>query len=92
MVRRNSRLSLHKEASVSTNRPRELVPWVGFETEIHRAIITRMAAMNIAPNTEYDIGSMPKKRPIVTNEAGVRMEAKRQMHELVVEVLEILKD
>jgi len=61
-----------------------------FETEIHEAIATRMDAMNIPADTEYDIGSLPKKRPLVGNEEAVRQEAKVQLHDLVVEVLDIL--
>jgi hypothetical protein len=49
-----------------------------------------MADVNIASDAEYDIGSMPKKRQIVSNEEDVRGEAKVQLHDLVVEVLEIL--
>ena len=67
-----------------------LIPWVGFETQIHQAIVSRMADMNITPNTEYDIGSLPKNRKLVMNEEGVRHQAKRQVHDLVVEVLNIL--
>jgi hypothetical protein len=46
-------------------------PWVTFGFEIHHAITTRMTAMNIASDAEYDIGFMPKKRRlrIVENEA-----------------------
>jgi hypothetical protein len=49
-----------------------------------------MVAMNIASDAEYDIGSMPKERPIVESEEGVRQETRMQLHDLVVEVLGIL--
>jgi hypothetical protein len=49
-----------------------------------------MTARNIAEDTGCDIGSIPKKRQIVSNEEDVRGEAKVQLHDLVVEVLEIL--
>ena len=67
-----------------------LIPWVEFETQIHQAIVSRMADMNIAPNAEYDIGSLPEKPKLVMNEEGVRHQAKRQVHDLVVEVLNTL--
>ena len=67
-----------------------LVPWTTFETEIDGAITTRMTAMGIPSNTEYDIGSLPKKRSRVGNEEAVRQEARMQLHDLVVEVLDIL--
>jgi hypothetical protein len=65
------------------------ISWDSFETEIHQAITTRMTAMNIA-SEEYDIGSMPKKRKIVSSEEGVRCQAEVQLHDLVEEVLNIL--
>ena len=65
-------------------------PWVTFHTEIHDAITTQMANANITPDTEYDIGAMPKKRSTVFNEEDVRCKAEVQLHDLVVEVLEIL--
>jgi hypothetical protein len=50
-----------------------------------------MAAMNIAPDTvEYDLGSIPKEPGFVANEEGDRLEATRQLHHLVEEVLDIL--
>jgi hypothetical protein len=50
-----------------------------------------MPAMNIASDTEYDIGFMPKKRRlgIVENE-GVCYQAQLQLHDLVEEVLGLL--
>ena len=67
-----------------------LVPWDTFETEINEAITTRMLAMNIPLDAEYDIGSLPKRRLRVRNEEAVRRQADVQLHDLVVEVLEIL--
>jgi hypothetical protein len=67
-----------------------LDPWVTFATDTHDAITTRMATMKIASGAVYDIGSMPKKRSIVENEKGLRMEAGVQLHDLVEEALEIL--
>ena len=64
--------------------------WDSFEAEIHQANTARMAAMNIASDVEYDIGSMPKKQKIVSSEEGVRSQAEVQLHNLVEEVLEIL--
>jgi hypothetical protein len=52
------------------------VRWDTFETEIHQAITTRMVATNIPSDAEYDIGSLPKKRPLMENEEAVRQEAK----------------
>jgi hypothetical protein len=49
-----------------------------------------MAAMNIASDSDYDIGSMPKKRKIVSSEEGVCSQAEVRLHDLVEEVLEIL--
>jgi hypothetical protein len=66
------------------------IPWDTFESEIHHAITTRMAAMNIASDVEYDIGFMPMKRRIVENEEDVRYQARAQLHNLVEEVLDIL--
>ncbi|KAK2460066.1 hypothetical protein APHAL10511_007900 [Amanita phalloides] len=66
------------------------VLWDTFEAEIDRAIATHMLAKGIPSGTEYDIGSLPKKRSLVGNEEAVRHEAKVQLHDLVVEVLEIL--
>lgn len=65
--------------------------WVTSEAEIPQAITTRMADMDIILDAEYDIGSMSKKRQIVSNEEDVRGEAKVQLHDFVLEVLEILK-
>lgn len=65
-------------------------PWHTFAVDIHHAITSRMAAMNIASGAEYDIGSMPKKRKIVSSEEDVRSQAEVQLHDLVVEVLDIL--
>ncbi|KAF8333725.1 hypothetical protein F5887DRAFT_1259819 [Amanita rubescens] len=84
----------HSSAYTKGQAPRtdlqHLVPWNTFETEINEAITTRMFAMGIPLDAEYDIGSLPKKRPCVANEEGVRQEARRQLHDLVVEVLDIL--
>ncbi|KAM6497269.1 hypothetical protein JOM56_007742, partial [Amanita muscaria] len=66
------------------------VRWDTFETEINQAIATRMFAMDILSDAEYDIGSLPKKRPLVESEEAVRQEAKVQLHDLVVEMLDIL--
>jgi len=65
-------------------------PWDTFESEIHHAITTRMTAMNISPDIEYDIGLMPMKQQIVENEEDVRYEARAQLHNLVEVVLGIL--
>jgi len=65
-------------------------PWDTFAADIHHAITSRMAAMNIASGAEYDIGSMPKKRKIVSSEEDVRFQAEVQLHDLVEEVLDIL--
>jgi hypothetical protein len=59
------------------------IPWGSFEAEIHQAITARMAAISIPSDVEYDIGSMPKKRKIVSNEEGVRSQAEVQLHDLV---------
>ncbi|KAF8346716.1 hypothetical protein F5887DRAFT_1073385 [Amanita rubescens] len=67
-----------------------LVPWNTFETEISEAITTRMLAMGIPLDAEYDIGSLPKKRSRVRNEEDVRLQATVQLHYLVEEVLDIL--
>ena len=67
-----------------------LVPWDTFETEINEAITTRMSAMNIFLDAEYDIGSLPKIRLCVRSEEAVRRQAEVQLHDLVVEVLEVL--
>lgn len=66
------------------------VRWDTFGTEVNQAIATRMLAMGIPSDAEYDIGSLPKKRSLVENEEAVRHEAKVQLHDLVVEVLDIL--
>ena len=66
------------------------VRWDTFETEINQAIASRMSAMGISSGREYDIGSLPKKRSLVRCEEGVRQEARIQLHDLVVEVLDIL--
>jgi hypothetical protein len=66
------------------------IPWDTFESEIHDAITTRMAAMNIAPDVEYDIGLIEKIRRIVENEEDVRYEARAQLHNLVGNVLGML--
>lgn len=65
-------------------------PWDTFESEIHQAITTRMTAMNISSDIEYDIGLMPIKRRIVENEEDVRYEVRAQLHDFVEEVLRIL--
>jgi hypothetical protein len=62
--------------------------WNEFETEIHQAITAHMANLNIP--SEFDIGSMPKRPQKVSEEEDVRTEAKVQLHDLVVEVLEML--
>lgn len=49
-----------------------------------------MFAMDIPSDAEYDIGSLPKKRPLVANEEAVRQQAKVQQHDSVVEVLDTL--
>lgn len=64
--------------------------WETFENEIHEAICTRMSAMNIPLESEYDIGPLLKIRQRVANEEGVRMQAEIQLHQTVVEVLGIL--
>jgi len=66
------------------------IPWDTFEADIHHAITTRMAAMEIPSGAEYDIWSMPKKRKIVSSEEGVRSQAEVQLHDLIEEVPEIL--
>ncbi|KAM6492114.1 hypothetical protein JOM56_011838 [Amanita muscaria] len=66
------------------------VRWDTFETEINHAINTRMFAMGIPSDAEYDIGSLPKTQSLVENEEAVRHEAIVQLHDLVVEVLRIL--
>jgi hypothetical protein len=66
------------------------IPWDTFESEIHDAITTRMTAMGIASDVEYDIGFMPMRRPIVDNEPGVCYQAQAQLHDLVEVVLGIL--
>ena len=66
------------------------IPWGTFEAEINKAITTRMFAMNIPLNVEYDIGSLPKIRALVDNEEAIRYQATVQLHDLVVEVLDIL--
>ena len=67
-----------------------VVPWDTFETEINEAITRRMLAMDIPSDAEYDIGYLPKRRPLVWNEEDVRHQARAQLHNLVVEVLDIL--
>ena len=57
---------------------------------LKRRFTTCMTAMKITPDTEYVIGSMPKKRDIVMNEEDVRWHAKAQLHDLVNEVLDTL--
>ena len=69
---------------------RQLLPWQEFETEIHDAITAHMGQRNIRPGAQYDIGSLPKKPKKVSDEEDVRREASNQLHDLVVEVLEIL--
>ncbi|KAK2460073.1 hypothetical protein APHAL10511_007907 [Amanita phalloides] len=66
------------------------VRWDTFEAEIDRANATHMFAKSIPSGTEYDIGSLPKKRSLVRCEEAVRYQAKVQLHDLVVEVLDIL--
>ena len=66
------------------------IPWDTFESEIHDAITTRMIAMGIASDIEYDIGLMPEERGIVENEEDVRHEARVQLHNFVKMVLHIL--
>lgn len=67
-----------------------LVRWDTFETEVNDAISSRMSAMNIPLGTEYDLGPLRKKRPRVTDEEAVRRVAEVQLHDLVVDVLDIL--
>ena len=49
-----------------------------------------MGQRNILPGAQYDIGSLPKEPQVVSGEENVRCEAKVQLHDLVLEVLEIL--
>jgi len=69
---------------------RQLLLWHEFETDIHDTITAYMGQRNILPGAQYDIGSLPKKPKKVSDEEGVRHEASNQLHDLVVEVLEIL--
>ena len=68
----------------------DLILWDTFEKEIDDAITTRMSAMNIPLDAEYDIGSLPKTQRRVRNEENVRREADVRLHHLVEEVLGIL--
>ena len=66
------------------------IPWDTFESEIHDVITTRMTAMGITSDIEYDIGLMPDERGIVESEEDVRYEARVQLHNFVKRVLHIL--
>ncbi|KIL69145.1 hypothetical protein M378DRAFT_7858 [Amanita muscaria Koide BX008] len=87
VVRRCSHFAYTKERAYPRTDLEHFVRWDAFETEINQAIATRTFAMDIPSDAEYDIGSLPKKRP---REEAVRQEAKVQLHDLVVEMLYIL--
>ena len=70
---------------------RTFVHWNDFKTKIHQAITAHMANMNISSSVEFDVGSMLKWPQEVSEEEDVRSKAKVQLHDLVVEVLEILE-
>ena len=79
-----------KERAFPRTDLKHLVRWDTFETEINDAIGDRMSAMNIPSGTEYDVGPLRGRQPRVTDEEGVRRVAESQLHELVVDVLDIL--
>ena len=64
--------------------------WASFEQDIERAINTSMAEQKIHPDSEIDVGVMPKEPRLVNSEERVRAEAVVQLHDLVVEVLRLL--
>jgi hypothetical protein len=79
-----------RERAVPRTDLQDFVQWGTFEEEINEAITTRMFAMNIPLDTEYDIGSLPKIQALVDNEQALQIQAVIQLHDLVAEVLGIL--
>ncbi len=79
-----------KERAYPRTDLKRLVPWDTFETEINKAIDDRMSAMNILSGAEYDLGPLRNKQPRVTDEEAVRRVAEVQLHDLVVDALDIL--